>query len=50
MAAGRDDEARLAFDAAAASLDPSQPLPQSLQEKIGYLNPQPPAAAVPEAG
>ena len=40
LAAGRDDEARLAFDAAAAALDPTQPLPQSLQEKISYLNPE----------
>jgi predicted negative regulator of RcsB-dependent stress response len=50
LAAGRDDEARLAYDAALAVLDPSQPVPESLQEKISYLNPQPAAAADPEAG
>lgn len=51
MAAGRDDEARLAYDAAAAALGPTQALPASLQEKISYLNPKPaPSAAQPEAG
>lgn len=57
LAAGRDDEARLAYDAAVAGLDPSQPLPKSLEEKISFLNAQAPQAAAsasraatPEAG
>lgn len=47
MAAGREDEALLAYDAAAAALDPTQPLPASLQEKMSYLNPLPASGSTP---
>jgi predicted negative regulator of RcsB-dependent stress response len=50
LAAGRDDEARLAYDAALAALDPGQAVPAALQEKISYLNPQQPVTTDPEAG
>jgi predicted negative regulator of RcsB-dependent stress response len=47
LAAGRPDEARLAYEAAAGELGAEQSLPTLLADKIDYLNPRPPSR--PEA-
>jgi predicted negative regulator of RcsB-dependent stress response len=47
LAAGRGDEARLAYQAAAAELGAERPLPTLLAAKLDHLNPRPPS--LPEA-
>jgi predicted negative regulator of RcsB-dependent stress response len=47
LAAGRDEEARLAYEAAATALGTDAPLPRMLSDKLDYLSA---AAAAPEAG
>jgi len=48
LGAGRDSEALEAFERAAASLDADAPLPQTLRDKLEYLQAQ--QAATAEAG
>lgn len=48
LAAGRRDEARQAYEAAAGAISTDAPLPTMLADKLDYLNPRPPS--VPEAG
>lgn len=43
LAAGRGDEARLAYAEAAGELGAEQPLPALLADKLDHLNPRPPS-------
>jgi predicted negative regulator of RcsB-dependent stress response len=45
LAAGRENEALVAYESAAATLDPAAPMPRTLQDKIAYLSARQPATA-----
>ncbi|GAB5414862.1 MAG: tetratricopeptide repeat protein [Congregibacter sp.] len=49
LSLGREDEALIAYESAAASLDPGVPAPRSLQEKLQYLGARVATQAIPAA-